>query len=155
MSNLLKVVLGVIVVGAVVFVAGASLFKSDKELSLGLVSSINTPGTFVQDFVLTASSTDRATSSQIYVENADRLTCFLGTDVAQGGQVIYSAQVSSQAESAQTTDFHSTSTPLMVPSYGASGVTQMVTAESITASSTGTTTVSIDLERNIYPFFRI
>jgi len=150
MSNLLKVVLGVIVVGVVVFIATS--YKPESEIRVGLVSNINTPGAFVQDVVLFATSTDRATSTSVNIQNAERLTCYFGTNVDQGGQIIYSAQVSLYEEAAQTSEIHSTSTPLFIPSPTANG---FFVVETIVASSTGTSTASIDLDKNIYPFFRI
>lgn len=157
MSDLLRVVLISVLVSGVVALGFALLGqKPDEQPELvGVISSINTPGTFVQDIVLTATSTDRATSTSVGIQNANRLTCFFGSDVDQGGQITYSVQVSSQVEAAQTTNYHSTSTPIQLPSYGATGVPQFVTAASVTASSTGTSTASVDLSNNIYPFFRV
>ena len=153
MSNLLKVLLGVAVVGSFLGYLFLGETKESVVSGTGGQYDISTPGSFDTGYLINSTSTLIATSSSLALKNATRLTLFWGHGVETNGQLTLTAQVSPLGEDQTQNSGNATATLFVTPSISANG---FAVQESLVASTSGagTSTASIDLRNHVYPFIR-
>ena len=157
MNSYLKVLVGIVIV-----VAGVVLLKTfdfGDTTNVGVESTI-TSGVYQQDYMLVSTSTATARSDSFEVRGAKRVTFFIGEQFHGGPDTNstsneYTFEVGDQQEPGQGTALYSTSTLLSKDFLTLAGNVVFSTSTPFNSTSGGTTTVSLDLDKNSFGFVRV
>ncbi len=157
---------GIVILGVGLLI-GFSFQKSEKEITVGAEKLVEilpkgrvTPNTWNTVYMLQSTSTATARSNSIFIAGAKSVTLFVGVEFASGDldTIVaneFTIEVGNKREPGQGVALYSTTTTFSTDFLTSATTLSFSTSTPFGSINGGTTTASVDLDKNTYPFLRI